>query len=85
MDWALTRILELLQPAADHAALAAAAAAAGGKLASAPGSAADATGPAGPGGALGDMSVSEVAGLAARWLGPEARRALETDLTTYCR
>lgn len=73
-------MLELLQPAADHAALAAAAATNGASSSSASLSSNGLS----VGGALGNMGARDVASLCARWLGPEARKALEADLAVYC-
>lgn len=86
LDWALTRMLELLQPAADHAALAAAAATtnATAQNDASLSSASLSSNGLSVDGALGDMGAREVAGLCARWLGPEARKALEADLAVYC-
>ncbi|GIL80968.1 hypothetical protein Vretifemale_10107 [Volvox reticuliferus] len=75
MERALSRILELLQPAADAAAATAAAPAAA--------TAAGAGGTAATGGDLMALSVSEMAALARKGLSPESRRALEADLGQY--
>lgn len=77
MERALTRILELLQPAADRAATLAPA-----PRSSASTSAASASAAAASGGLM-FLGVSEMAALASVYLPPEGRRALEADLGQY--